>query len=241
LNGQAKKRSWKNRTYNHYRLWLWQIFDFAVDNKLMAESENPFRTKKIKRRRPEAVLRRIPTTEQFEEIVEQVRKTDGEDYADFVEFLGSAGVGQAEAAGLEWPAIGAKIRFVRRKTGIVFEVPIYQWLAPLLLRLQAKRASKHVFNVSDAGKALRRACDALRFDRFTQRGLRAMLIKRLYDEGVPVKRIAQWQGHQDGGKLIQEIYTEVFSDNDAAAEEADLAKVGGAVDLTSAAQLVVVR
>jgi len=43
---------------------------------------------------------------------------------------------------------------------------------------------------------------------------------------VPVKRIALWQRHRDGGRLIQEVYTEVFCDTDKAAEQADLAKVG---------------
>jgi hypothetical protein len=78
----------------------------------------------------------------------------------------------------------------------------------------------------EAGKKLRHACRRLKLKRFKQRELLAMLIKRLYDAGVPVKRNALCQGHRDGGRLIQEVYTEVFCDTDKAAEEADLAKVG---------------
>jgi integrase len=113
-------------------------------------------------------------------------------------------------------------------------------LQPVLARLEANRNSDgHVFAVVGwlAHRHLSRACDRLGYKHFTQRGLRAMLIKRLYDAGVPVKRIAAWQGHSDGGALIQNVYTEVFCDNDAAAEAADLAKVGGSISLESVSAL----
>jgi integrase len=233
LNEQATKRKWGNRTWNHYRLWLWQIFALGVADRLMLPEENPFHGKMIRRKRPEKVVRNIPTDEQFAAIIAAVRSNDGDEVADFLEFLGTAGVGQAEALAMKWIDIGTeKIKFVRRKTGIPFDVPIYKWLAPVIARLYVRRngaePNEPVFQVPDASKALRAACDRLELMRFTQRGLRAMVIKRLYDAGVPAKRIALWQGHRDGGKLIQEIYTEVFCDTDAAAEKADLALVGGA-------------
>jgi hypothetical protein len=56
-----------------------------------------------------------------------------------------------------------------------------------------------------------------------------MLIRRLHDAGINHKRIAEWQGHQDGGKLILQIYTEVFADSDAASEQADLARAAGII------------
>jgi len=39
-----------------------------------------------------------------------------------------------------------------------------------------------------------------------------------------VKTIARWQGHRDGGKLIMEIYTEIFRSDDKYDAE-QLAKV----------------
>jgi len=51
-------------------------------------------------------------------------------------------------------------------------------------------------------------------------------IRELYEAGVDTKTIAKWQGHQDGGKLIMEIYTEVFSSKDDAYEAQQLAKLG---------------
>ncbi|MEO6754646.1 MAG: hypothetical protein ABIP85_22950, partial [Chthoniobacteraceae bacterium] len=63
---------------------------------------------------------------------------------------------------------------------------------------------------------------------FTQRNLRAMRIKRLWEQGVDVKVIAQWQGHSDGGKLILTTYTEVFGSNSESYERAQLAKAAAA-------------
>ena len=130
---------------------------------------------------------------------------------------------------MKWCDIGTdKISFVRQKTKRSFQVPIYPWLRPLVGKLQQVRRKDAndescVFSIRNAGKALENACKRLEYPHFTQRNLRAMCIKYLYDAGVPIKRIALWQGHSDGGKLIQEIYTEVFCDTDAAAETADLA------------------
>lgn len=39
------------------------------------------------------------------------------------------------------------------------------------------------------------------------------------------KLIAKWQGHQDGGQLIMDTYTEVFGDDDARYEQQQLAKL----------------
>src|ERR1051325_9523706 len=246
LNTQAQKREWRHRTFNHFRLWLRQMFELAVADGIVTESTNPFKSKLIKRKKPDPVIRKIPTWSQFETIIANVRQRrpvyngrkrrgqwdlrENHDSANFLEFLGCAGVGQAEAARLTWDDIGdEKITLVRQKTGVPFHVPIYAWLAPLIARLRAARGAqddgKTVFSIRDARAALNNVCKRLGYPRFTQRNLRAMLIKRLYDAGVPVKRIALWQGHSDGGKLIQEIYTEVFCDTDAAAEAADLALV----------------
>jgi integrase len=243
LNTQAAARNWGSRSYNHARLWLMQIFRLAVAEKAIRPQDDPFRDKQLIRpRRKDPVRRFIPTPEQFEAIIEKVRVVGGP--ADFLAFLGLAGVGQAEARALTWEDIkGDKMQFVRQKTKRRFEVPIYSWLAPLMSKLMQEAGPARTGNVfgsvTNPNRVLDKACDRLGTRRFTPRGLRAMLIKRLYDNGVPVKRIAQWQGHCDGGKLILEVYTEVFSSGDAAAERADLARVGGSVSVEQLAFKVV--
>ena len=82
-----------------------------------------------------------------------------------------------------------------------------------------------LFNIKDARKALAGACRRLNFKNFTQRNIRQVLIRRLWQSGVDYKLIAKWQGHQDGGKLILDTYTEVFSADDAEYETAQLARI----------------
>ena len=136
-------------------------------------------------------------------------------------------MGQAEAVALKWEDIDTgsdTIHYIRKKTKTAFSTPIYPWLRPLLARRREARSSGHVFEVKNVKKALAAACRRLALPHFTQRGLRAMRIKRLWEAGVDVKIIAQWQGHRDGGKLIMTIYTEVFGSTSRSYERSQLAK-----------------
>ena len=67
-------------------------------------------------------------------------------------------------------------------------------------------------------------CDAGRAE-VVHPGIRQCLILRLWKAGVDKKLIAKWQGHQDGGQLIMDTYTEVFGDDDAQYERQQLAKL----------------
>ena len=91
-------------------------------------------------------------------------------------------------------------------------------------RLKAKSPETRIFQIQDAKKALGAACEALNLPHFTQRNLRAMLIKRLWKSGVDVQLIAKWQGHNDNGKLIIATYTKVFSSTDDEYQKSELAK-----------------
>jgi len=136
-----------------------------------------------------------------------------QDSADFLEFLGLAGLGQAEASSLRRSDIDFDAgRFVtfRHKTSTGFAVPIFPQLRQLLERLcEGKAAGDHVFKVRNAKKALAGACRRLGLPAFSQRSLRGMFITRAIELGVDVKVIAQWQGHRDGGKLILDTYSHV--------------------------------
>jgi integrase len=250
---QAAKNDWKGRTFNRHRLFLAQLFSMAVADHLFNESSNPFKPKIIKRRKNDKVFRHIPTPEQFEAIINNIRglaekqvmpgaKKHGGvrgrvhgaiESANFLEFLGLAGVGQAEASAMRWEDVDFKterIHFVRQKTSAQFSLPMYAWLKPLMLRMRtANSGTGPVFTIRDCGKALEGACHRLDLPHFSQRNLRAMLIKRLHDGGLSHKRIAEWQGHRDGGKLILETYTEVFADSDASSEQADLERMARVV------------
>ena len=243
LVGKNKRPS----TRNQYRAFVRTLFDFAVSDAVIVK--NPFDPKIIRTAKREPVTRLIPSPQEFEQIIAEIRqpswklekgKRGGQrpmyqhDSADFAEFLGRAGVGQAEAGSLTWADIDEErevIHYLRKKTKRAFNTPIFPWLKPLLARLRAAAGpNPHgpVFKVKDVKKALHGATERLGLPHLTQRNLRAMRIKRLWEQGVDVKVIAQWQGHRDGGTLIMTTYTQVFGSNAESYERAQLAKAAAA-------------
>lgn len=243
LVGKGKRPS----TRNQFRAFARALFDFAVSDTVIAK--NPFDPKIIRKAKKEPIIRLIPSPEEFERIVAEIRQPSWkvvkgkhggqrparqDESADFAEYLGRAGIGQAEAVGLRWEDIDEKrdvIHYRRKKTGRDFSTPIFPWLKPLLKRLRSEAGPNPrgpVFKVRNVKKALRGATQRLGLPNFTQRNLRAMRIKRLWEQGVDVKVIAQWQGHSDGGKLIMTTYTEVFGSNAESYERSQLAKAAAA-------------
>jgi integrase len=191
------------------------VFNLALRDKIICDSPAAH-LKYVKREKP---IRRTPTFEQFHQIVESIRSQkfnghDADESADFVEFLGLAGLGQAEGSTLEWPDIDwqrEQITTFRRKTKSGFAIPLYPQLRPLLEKRHAQRSpgDDRVFKIKDAKRAIAAACRRLKFPAFSHRSLRRMFITRAIERGVDVKVIAQWQGHKDGGKLILDTYSHV--------------------------------
>jgi hypothetical protein len=60
---------------------------------------------------------------------------------------------------------------------------------------------------------------------FRSGSMRQFLIGRLSKAGVDWKLIAKWQGRRDGGKLINDTYTEAFRGNDSTSKQQQLAKL----------------
>jgi integrase len=200
-------------SYNAYLAVLRAMFNLAVSDGLIAES--PIRD--LKERRREKPIRRTPSWEEFWQIIANVREqqynADAEESADFLEFLGLAGLGQAEANSLTRGDIDfekEQIITFRHKTKTGFAIPLYPQLRPLLERRCADlKASDKVFKVNDAKKALSAACRRLGLPQFSQRSFRRMFVTQAIENGVDVKVIAEWQGHKDGGKLILDTYSYV--------------------------------
>jgi len=170
----------------------------------------------LKREQP---IRQTPTWEEFCAIVEDIRNqplnADAQASADFVEFIGLAGLGRAETAALTWRDIdfdrGQMITF-RCKTRTGFAIPIYPQVWPLLKKLRAQRNGQlndRLFKIKDAKKAIAGACRRLKLPQYTHRSFRRAFITRAIERGVDVKVISEWQGHRDGGKLILSTYSHV--------------------------------
>ncbi len=229
----AMGKGLKPASYNRYAAYLVQLFKMAVADRIIAKSplESQTTWKRPVRKKPT-----IPTREQFQAIVANIRQqrfnADAHDSADFIEFLGLAGLGQAEADSLTWEAVdfeAGTLSLVRKKTNENFTVPMDAALKPWMERLRGRAVSSagltgKVFQISDGKRALNAACQRLAFPHFSQRNLRQMKIVALLRAGVSAKTVAEWQGHQDGGKLILDTYSEVLSANDAAYQQSELAK-----------------
>jgi integrase len=190
-----------------------ELFNSALRDRIITASP-AVHLRSAKREKP---IRLTPTFQQFTAIIADVRaqvfNPDAQDSADFLEFLGLAGLGQAEACSLT-PAdvdlAGGQITTYRHKTSTGFAIPIFPQVRRLLERLwEGKAHNARLLKISDAKKALAGACRRLDYPSFSQRSLRRMFITRAIEIGVDVKVIAEWQGHKDGGKLILDTYSHV--------------------------------
>jgi integrase len=190
-----------------------ELFNSAVRDRIIAASPAAH-LRSVKREKP---IRLTPSFEQFKAIIADVRtqqfNADAQDSADFLEFLGLAGLGQAEAGSLTRADVdlaAGQIITYRHKTSTGFAIPIFPQVRALMERLcEGKMYDARVFKISDAKKALTGACRRLAYPSFSQRSLRRMFIVRAIERGVDVKVIAEWQGHKDGGKLILDTYSHV--------------------------------
>jgi integrase len=210
-------------TINKVITLLRDVFRHALHDRAIAFS--PMEGIKYQKNR-DTKKRLIPTLGEFEAIVESIRSQSLSDTAkesgDLVEFMGLAGLGQAECAGLKWGDINFQsgiITIIRAKTGHQFDFPIYPTLRPLLDRLHAQRpkeaqggpqnATDPVFHVYNPKVALENACARLGLPNYTARSLRRMHITRCLELGIDPQTIAAWQGHRDGGQLILRTYGRV--------------------------------
>jgi integrase len=199
--------------YNSALMLVRDALEAAVRDRVI--TENPARDLKYRKRK--TPIRLTPTFDQFKQIVAEIRAQKfnqvAEQSGDFIEFLGLAGLGAAEAASLTPADVDLNAGHIiayRHKTNAGFAVPIYPQLRPLLKKLSAGKAhNERLFQINEARKALTNACVRLGLAHFTHRSLRRMFITRAIELGVDVKTIAQWQGHRDGGLLILKTYSHV--------------------------------
>ena len=224
------------RSYNTYSGFLKSLLDHAVALKVIGA--NPYHDARNKRRKNDKVRREVPTIDEFQKILNQMRSNKlnphGTESADFIEFLGTAAVGQAEAGNLRWQDVDfdkKRIQFRRQKTKRYFHVPLFKnSLLPLLERRKAQLGrepgdDEFVFSMKDGKKGLSAATKALGLPPYSQRDLRGMRITHWLRNLVDLKVISQWQGHSDGGILILSTYAEVISEANNAAEQEAISRV----------------
>jgi integrase len=215
--------------YNHLSAAGWNailtvtrdVFEYAIQDGVIARSPAESVTY---RKREDKNKRLVPSWTEFEKIVEHVRfqklSDTAKQSADLIEFMGLAGLGQAECADLTWGDINfdsGRITIIRKKTSKEFAFPIYPALLPLLQRMDKERedknASAKVFRVKDPKIALGNACKRLNLPNYSARAFRRMFITRALELGIDAQTIASWQGHRDGGQLILKVYARVSEEH----------------------------
>jgi integrase len=214
----AKYYGDKSASYYNSALTVFRdALDMAVHDKIIIESP----AKGLTYRKREQPIRETPTFEQFKQIVADIRaqrfNREAEQSGDFVEFLGLAGLGQAEVASIKRSDVdldAGRIIVYRHKTDTGFVIPVYPQLRPIVVKLcKGKAHNARLFSINQARKALRHACKRLGVPSFTHRSLRRMFITLAIERGVDVKTIAEWQGHKDGGKLILQTYSHIRTEH----------------------------
>lgn len=214
LEGWLASYDFGYASHNLYLQCIKAIFELAVNDRLLSESP----AENIKGKKTVKPMRITPGFEEFQAIINDVRtqrhNPDASDSANFLEFMGLAGVGQAEMGNLTKGDIDMKkerIRLRRVKTSSPYEIPLFPQLKPLLEHMEVlkMRHDQHVFEIKDGKKALCAACKRLNLPAYSQRSFRRMFVTRCIELGIDVKVIAEWQGHKDGGKLILATYSHV--------------------------------
>ena len=210
------------RTYNADLEVLRRILDYACKHGLILE--NP--AKEINRRKLSKEKLLVPTQEQFRELLDTMRKNNGKDSADLVEFLGYSGCRLAEVVGdsehgkppLLWGDINLKLKtftVAGKGTGELGKsrtVPLFHPLERLLRTLKAKlpkapHPSDRVFQIESAMTSIINACRKLEIKpHYTHHAMRHFFCSNCIEAGVDFKVIASWLGHVDGGVLVAKTY-----------------------------------
>jgi len=214
-----QRERYASSTYNDFVQFIRRFFESAVKDRIITESP----AAAVVQAKRETPIRDTPTWEQFRAIIADIRaqkrNATAEASADCCEFMGLAGIGNAEMAALSWDDVDLKrgrLRIYRQKTDTGFMIPIYPQVRPLLERLHGKgehQTGDKVFTVTDVRKALAGACTRLGYQHFTQRALRRCFITRAVELGIDFKTIAGMQGHRDGGVLIAKTYSHLRNEH----------------------------
>ena len=196
------------------------IFDYAVRLGLMLS--NP--AKDIKRRKIVSKPIVIPTREQFQKLVAQIRVSDGragsqkkaKAGADLVELLAYSGCRIHEGISIRWVDVDFEKNTVKvtggergTKNHEERTIPMTDALRSLLLRLKDERKPKpeeFISQIDNAKKCLQTACRRLEYPQFTHHDFRHFFATTCIESGVDIPTVSRWLGHKDGGALAMKVY-----------------------------------
>lgn len=209
------------RTFNADLEVLRRILDYACKHGMMLD--NP--ANEITRRKLSHEKIIVPTKEQFRQLLETMRKNNGNESADLVEFLAYSGCRLAEVVGdpgsgkpaMLWDAVNFEMQTFtvqgkgRGDEGKTRTVPLFAPLARLLVTMKDRlptppRAADRIFSIASAKTSIINACRKLGFPQYHHHTLRHFFCSNCIEAGVDFKVIAGWLGHVDGGILVAKTY-----------------------------------
>jgi integrase len=176
---------------------------------------------KIKRLGVRAKPLELPTTEQFERLLNAVATSgaaQAKDCADLVGFLSFTGCRIAEMKqacwrDVDWERNEITIQCVKRRatsnaslTRVIPLIPALRGLLEKMRKKQQPPQDARICQVSECQRSLTRACQLVGCARLTHHSLRHLFATRCVESGIDIPTVARWLGHSDGGMLALKIY-----------------------------------
>lgn len=222
--GNRLRGEYSGHRFNNTVGTLRQILDIAV------RAGNLYRNpaKAIKKSKIRTTAPVIPSHEQFDRFVEEMRQghsRDSRNCADLVQFLAFSGCRISEAASVTWgdcdfQAGRITVRGDARtgtKNWETRQVPMIDDMRKLLERLKTERGAvpqtSAVMLVRECQKSMDRAAEKVGMERITHHDLRHLFATRCVESGVDIPTVSRWLGHKDGGVLAMRVYGHLTDDH----------------------------
>ena len=201
-------------SYKQERRVLISILEDAVRDGLILD--NP--AKELPTRKMPKSQITLPTHEQFQTLIKQMRLADirGVYGADLVELLACSGMRLHEATELRWSDIdfdrgcftvtGGEYGTKNHETRTV---PLFPSMKELLLRIQSEPREiigECVIPIKGARSLMTSASKKAGIPCFTHHSMRHYFCSNAIEAGIDFKVIAGWLGHKDGGILVAKTY-----------------------------------
>jgi len=202
------------------------IFELGLQNGLLAD--NPARS--IRKVRVTAKKLRLPSAEQFGDILENIESSGAwcaYDAADLVRFLAFSGCRINEAANVKRDDVDLKAGTIRisgdpvqgTKNSESRTIPINPAMLELCTRLledtreprdPKRRGKGYLLKLTECREALANACEKAGAAKIGHHDLRHLFTTRAIEAQIPIPTVARWLGHKDGGALLMRTYSHLL-------------------------------
>jgi len=196
---------------------LRDLLSYARDNGwMMHDPTAKLKRHKIPRPNPDP-----PTADEFQRLVITLRSHRDRDAGDLIELMAYSGLRLSEACGLKWQDVDFDrgMFYIAGKGHDETErdaVPLFPAMRELLLKIrQARQGPKiegikpddRIMRVNGCKNSLKTACREAKLRRnFTHHDMRRYFTTRCMELGVPIRTLAGWLRHKDGGALLLRTY-----------------------------------